>query len=233
MQVSINDIISALEDLKDPERLEFAKRSYPTAMKVIGVTVPNEKVVLKALKDQTKKHTVREKIELAKALVNTGIFECQHIAYEYLGKDKKALSELTPADIDDLDRNLDNWVSVDCFSAYLLGYAWRENIVDTEKVRSYLKAEDFWRRRVPVVATVALNQKARGGKGDAPRTLDICERVVNDHADMINKALSWAIRELAKIDKEPVVEFIEKHADSLHPRVLREVGNKLEKGTKN
>lgn len=29
---------------------------------------------------------------MAKELVNTGIFECQHIAYEYLGKDKKALS---------------------------------------------------------------------------------------------------------------------------------------------
>lgn len=40
---------------------------------------------------------------------------------------------------------------------------------------------------------------------------------------MINKTLSWTLRELAKIEKEPVIEF----------RVLREQKNKIEIGTKN
>ena len=233
MNKVIKDIIHSLEEMKDPERIKFAEKSYPTKMKVIGVIVPNEKLILKELKTQTKSFSGREKLELAKELVNADIFECQHIAFEYIGKDKKALKEITEADINDFYRNLDNWVSVDCFSAYLLGYAWREQIVTTEKVKSYFDSDDFWIRRIPIVATVSLNQKARGGTGDAKRTLEICQMAVDDHADMINKALSWSLRELAKIEKDPVIEFVQKNEDRLHPRVLREVKNKLEKGTKN
>jgi len=233
MDEIIQDIISSLEDLKDTHRIEMAKRTYPTAMKVIGVTVPNEKIILKELKKQTKPWSGREKIELAKKLVDTHIFECQHIALEYLGKDKKALKEITEQDIDELDVHMDNWVSVDCFSAYLVGYAWRENIISTQKIKSYFKSEDFWRRRIPIVATVSLNQKARGGKGDPKRTLEICRMAVDDHEDMINKALSWALRELSKVDKAPVVDFLAQYEDRLHARVKREVKRKLETGTKN
>ena len=50
---------------------------------------------------------------------------------------------------------------------------------------------------------------------------------------MINKALSWALRELAKREKELVRYFVEKYKDRMHKRVYREVTNKLEKGTKN
>lgn len=233
MKAIVGDIISTLEGFKDLNRIEFAKTSYPTAMKVIGVTAPNEKVILKELKTQTKKFTAREKIDLAKSLADTHIFECQHIAFEFLGKDKRTLMELSEKDIDDFDQNLDNWVSVDCFSAYLVGFAWRENIITTEKVKSYFNSKDFWRRRIPIVATVSLNQKARGGTGDAKRTLEICELCVEDHQDMINKALSWALRELVKIESDPVIDFIEKHEDQLHPRVLREVRHKLTTGKKN
>ncbi len=233
MSKLVKDIISSLKSLQDPDRIAFAKKSYPTNMMVLGVTVPSEKVVLKELKTFTKQFSPRDKIELAKELANTNIFECQHIAFEYLGKDKRALNELNEKDINDFEQNLDNWVSVDCFSAYLVGYAWREGIISTDKVKSYLQSDDFWVRRIAVVATVSLNQKARGGTGDANRTLEICELVVNDHEDMINKALSWALRELSKIERKPVEMFIKKHEANLHPRVLREVRHKLTVGTKN
>jgi 3-methyladenine DNA glycosylase AlkD len=128
---------------------------------------------------------------------------------------------------------MDNWVSVDCFGAYIAGYAWRENIISTDRVKAYYKSDDVWIRRIALVATVSLNQKARGGKGDSKRTLEICRLAIDDHEDMINKALSWALRELAKVDKEPVISFIDEFKYRLHPRVLREVRNKLEKGLKN
>ncbi len=233
MEQLVQEIITSLESFKDPQRLEFASKSYPTAMKVIGVTVPNEKIVLKELRNETKKFTGREKIAVAIALSDTGIFECQHIALEYLGKDKKALKELTSADLEKLNRNMDNWVSVDCYAGYLFGYAWREGVVSTESIKELYQSDNFWNRRIAIVSTVALNQKARGGLGDAKRTLEVCELAVDDHQDMITKALSWALRELAKIDAEPVADFIAKFEDRLHKRVLREVKKKLETGRKN
>lgn len=66
-------------------------------MEVLGVTVPNEKKILQKIKAELTQHSHREKIELAKALVASHIFECQHIAYEMLGKDKKPYKSLKKA----------------------------------------------------------------------------------------------------------------------------------------
>jgi 3-methyladenine DNA glycosylase AlkD len=83
------------------------------------------------------------------------------------------------------------------------------------------------------VSTVPLNNRARGGKGDAKRTLGICRLVVRDRHDMVVKALSWALRELSKRDPPAVSAFLDRHSQQLAPRVLREVKNKMRTGLKN
>jgi len=233
MENLIKDIRESLEGFVDVKRIEFAKKSYPTEMQVIGVTVPNLKIVLKELRKQTKSFETNEKLDLIKQLIDKDIFELQQIAFEYLQTEKNLYKSLTEEYIESIEKNLDNWISVDYFGAIVIGCAWRENIISTKKVKSYLKSDNFWIRRIAVVATVSLNQKARGGLGDSKRTLEICRLVVDDHEEMIVKALSWALRELAKIDKEPVHEFVIEYENRLHKKVLREVKNKLETGLKN
>jgi 3-methyladenine DNA glycosylase AlkD len=83
-----------------------------------------------------------------------------------------------------------------------------------------------------LVSTVALNNKARGGDGDPARTLAVCELLVDDREDMVVKALSWALRELAKRDANSVEGFLETFGAKLPARVLREVRNKLSTGLK-
>jgi 3-methyladenine DNA glycosylase AlkD len=50
---------------------------------------------------------------------------------------------------------------------------------------------------------------------------------------MVVKALSWALRELAKRDPSAVREFVRENEARLAPRLLREVRNKLNTGLKN
>jgi 3-methyladenine DNA glycosylase AlkD len=50
---------------------------------------------------------------------------------------------------------------------------------------------------------------------------------------MIQKAVSWALRELSKRDREAVLNFMERYQNRLASRVVREVNHKLEFGTKN
>ncbi len=57
--------------------------------------------------------------------------------------------------------------------------------------------------------------------------------LVKDRDDMVVKALSWALRELARRDPESVREFLAEHREELAPRVLREVNNKVVTGLKN
>src|SRR5262245_35020961 len=90
-----------------------------------------------------------------------------------------------------------------------------------------------WWRRAALVATVPLNNKTQGGSGDASRTLAVCRLLLADGDDMVVKALSWALRELAKREPDTVRQFLADEGDSLAPRVRREVGHKLTTGRKN
>jgi 3-methyladenine DNA glycosylase AlkD len=83
------------------------------------------------------------------------------------------------------------------------------------------------------VATVPLNNQARGGSGDTARTLAVCRLLLSDRDDMVVKAMSWALRELAKRDALAVKAFLKKERPLLAPRVIREVENKLATGLKN
>lgn len=57
--------------------------------------------------------------------------------------------------------------------------------------------------------------------------------LIADRDEMVVKALSWALRELAKREPKPVRAFLTTHKDALAARLTREVNNKLTTGLKN
>ena len=228
----IKEIIAELDENADPERLEWAKKNYATSMLLKGVTVPNIRPIVKDLNEKFKKEEAREVVDFAKQLNATRIFEAQQIAYEVLDKHKAARRSLMLEEIFELGEGIDNWVSVDCFAGYIAGPSWREGQISDEVIKGWAKSENKWWRRAAVVCTVALNQKARGGEGDPEKTLKICSLVADDQEDMVAKSLSWALRELAKRDSKPVVEFVNKNESVLPKRVVREVRRKIETGRK-
>lgn len=221
-----------LNDAIEPKRAEWAKTAYPSKLKTLGVTNPNLKIILKETLKELKKESPEKTILLVKQLIDSKIFENVQLAYEILDKHKKAFAALSKKEILEIRKGQDNWVLVDYYAGLIAGPKWRDGVLKNDVLYNWLKSENFWDRRTAVVCTVALNQKARGGNGDPKRTMDICKRIVTDKNDMVAKALSWALRELAKRETEPVVQFIDEYKDVLPKRVLREVGNKLETGRK-
>ena len=190
MDKMVEIIIALLEEKSKPGRIELSKTYYPTSMRVLGVKVPDQRGVVKWLKDEIKQWPVRGIINLSIALTETKIYEAQQVAYELIGKSKKLVSDLTKADLKALAIGLDNWASVDAYSIYLFGIKWRQGIIADKDVMKLLGSDNRWERRVAVVSTVALNQKAHGGTGDPDRTLMICEKVVDDKDDLYNILLS-------------------------------------------
>ncbi len=153
-------------------------------------------------------------------------------AYELVAHHPAALATLTAASLDRLARGLGDWCGVDTFACYLAGPAWRERRLATRHVHQWARSPDRWQRQIAVVCTVALNVRARGGRGDVPRTLAVCQRVVTDRDDMVVKALSWALRSLIPWDAVAVAGFLREHEEVLAGRVAREVGTKLRTGRK-
>jgi 3-methyladenine DNA glycosylase AlkD len=126
-----------------------------------------------------------------------------------------------------------DWASVDHFGVTVAGPAWRDGLIPDSAVHTWTKSDDRWRRRLALVSTVRLNTPARGRTGDATRTLAVCRRLIEDRDDMVVKAMSWALRELAKRDPAAVRRFMKEEGGDLAARVKREVGNKLATGLKN
>ncbi len=172
-------------------------------------------------------------IGLALGLLDRPGKEHRFLAYELVAYHRGALTALGTKELLRLGNGINSWDTVDTFACYLAGPAWREHQVPDRLIHGWAKSADRWWRRAALVSTVPLNCKARGGNGDRLRTLAVCRLLVRDRDDMVVKALSWALRELAKRDHNAVSRFLTDHQPVLAARVLREVQNKLQTGLKN
>jgi 3-methyladenine DNA glycosylase AlkD len=172
-------------------------------------------------------------LRVAQALHEAGDFAGRMLGCELIAAHRGGLHLIDGELIERLSRGLADWGSVDMFGVTLAGPAWRDGKISDRQILSWAKSEDRWRRRLSLVATVRLNTRTGGGKGDAPRTLRIARLHVADRDDMVVKAMSWALRELGQREPAEVRAFLREQGDRLAPRVRREVGNKLKTGLKN
>ena len=136
-------------------------------------------------------------------------------------------------ELQELGQGINSWWTVDAFARTLAGPAWLAGQVSDDLIFKWAHSDDRWWRRAALVSTVALNVRSHGGYGDPPRTLRICRELVKDHDDMVVKALSWALRELAVHDPHAVQTFLDRYEADLAPLVKREVKHKLKTGLKN
>ena len=174
-------------------------------------------------------HVVKE---LAMLLLELPGFEYRLVAYELIHHHADALFKLNAWELEQLGRGIGDWGAADCFAVFLSGPMWRERRIPNSLVQGWARAADRWWRRIALVSTVPLNSKARGGSGDAHRTLQICRMLEKDRDPMVVKAMSWALRELAKIDPRAARSYLAERQSVLAPRVLREVRNKIATGKK-
>lgn len=172
-------------------------------------------------------------LALANELLDEEEFVYHFIATELVHYHPPTLAALRAKDLAPLGRRVDSWYATDTFAPLVAGPAWRQGQVPDTIIRHWAKSKDRWQRRTALVCTVALNNRARGGRGDTVRTLAICQLLISDRDDMVVKAMSWALRELAKHDPQAVKCFMDENAQALAPRVKREVRNKLTTGLKN
>jgi 3-methyladenine DNA glycosylase AlkD len=226
------EIDTRLREKASPERKRVAVTYFPTAMEVIGVAVPDLRAVARDIARRLRAATAEHTLALVEAVIAAGTFEGRQLAYEVVARHPASLAALTTGHIRSLGRGNDNWASVDAFSVTIAGPAWRKGQLDDRTVLEWARSPDRWWRRTALVCTVALNQKAHGGKGDTPRTLAVCELLVVDRDEMVAKALSWALRALSVFDQPAVIEFLERHSAELPSRVRREVAAKLSTGLK-
>jgi hypothetical protein len=196
-------------------------------------TVPELRALRSALSRELRDRPARLVTEAAVRLSQMPFDGHRFVAYELVLRHPGAPERITARDLARLGRGMSRWEDVDCFAPYLSGPAWREGRVGTRVIHGWARSPDLWWRRAALVSTVPLNVRAQGGRGDAARTLGVCELLKGDREPMIVKALSWALRALAARDPAAVRAYLGANARALPALALREVRNKLETGLKN
>jgi 3-methyladenine DNA glycosylase AlkD len=154
------------------------------------------------------------------------------VAYELIRFHPGALAAVTEGQVAAFASRAQSWYAVDALGAILTGVLWLRGRLSDGLVEAWSRSDDRWLRRSALVATVGLNARASGGPGDAARTLAICRRLAPDRDDMVEKALSWALRELSRRDRPAVERFMAEMDQALPARVRREVRHKLTTGLK-
>ena len=153
-------------------------------------------------------------------------------AYEIIAGHKAAFRSLDADELEELGQGINSWWTVDSFARTLSGPAWLNGQIADDLILQWANSSNPWWRRAALISTVALNVRSKGGKGDVRRTLAVCILLVDDHEDMVAKAMSWALRELIVHDPQAVRKFLDEHNQKLSARVKREVRNKLSTGLK-
>jgi 3-methyladenine DNA glycosylase AlkD len=228
----VASIVAQLEALGTSERRAAFQRVAPSALRGLGVCVPDLRVISKALIKEHRGLPPEAVKPLAFALVAEGSFEAHQVGHELIAGHRAALASLSRDELLALGRGMDNWATADMWGEMILGVSWLRGHVDDTLIAELVASGDRWERRAALVATVALNKKARGGKGDVPRTMAVCRALAADPDGMVVKALSWALRQIVQHDPEAVHGFLAEHDAVLAGRVKREVGNKLRTGLK-
>ncbi|GAB0103308.1 DNA alkylation repair protein [Nocardia sp. JMUB6875] len=101
---------------------------------------------------------------------------------------------------------VNNWDLVDGSAEFILGPWFAERPRDL--LYEFAAADSLWERRVALLTTFAFIKQ-----GDTATTLDLCERLLSDRRDLIQKALGWMLREIGKrVDAAILTGFLDAHA---------------------
>ena len=192
---------------------------------------PSVRAVRRRYSRALQKASVDYMFDVARDLLSR--YGYRSVPYELIQAHPAAFQRLGPAELEEFGQGIDSWWAVDSFARILAGPAWRDGQVPDSLIHRWARSPDRWWRRAALVSTIAFNVRTHGGQGDVPRTLAVCRLLVDDHDDMVVKAMSWALRELVVHDPQAVEQFLQEYDDGLAARAKREVRNKLRTGLKN
>lgn len=183
--MTVDEIISELEQLADPRNLAILDRYAIKTRKSFGIRTPDVKLFAREVKK-----LVSHRHATALELWQTGIYEARAVAA--LIDDPKLV---TPGQMDAWAADFDNWATVDGTCSYLFcrtihaydkGFEWAA------------REEEFVRRAAfSLMAYLAVHDKKAADEKLAA-FFPVIEKYAFDERNFVKKAVNWALRQIGK-----------------------------------
>ena len=117
---------------------------------------------------------------------------------------------------------INDWDLVDRSAPYVVGGYLADKPRDA--LYKLARSESPWERRTAIVATYYFIRQ-----GDVEDTFKIAEILVHDPHDLVQKAVGGWVREAGKKDRQKLLGFLDKYADTMPRTILRYAIEHLEK----
>lgn len=202
-----NQLIKEFERKSDKEHAKRDQYYHKYAgYKSYGIRAPQLAAILKRFKGKFEGLSGGESFELAQQLYSSRI-EDQVLAGNYVLALHKDL--ITPQKFGWLDRMLGyfgSWSTVDDFCVDVLRPVLLKHPRQTlALLKRWNKSKNMWKRRASVVAFV----RKIGESGKFTDTvLRLCNNLIWDDEDLVQKGVGWALKDNIKGDKKKVLRYV-------------------------
>jgi 3-methyladenine DNA glycosylase AlkD len=231
---------AGLEALADPEYLAGQVTIAPGIGPVLGVRQPLLTGVSRGLRDATRDDRATTLLDVAAALLRDPLAELRWLAVDVLDRTITREPEQSWQLVRAEARQATEWITIDNL-AHVAGrgilaepYRWAE-------LEQLVYSPSRWERRLAAstVATIPFVDRTAGRTADVVRHgLAIVGDLVGDAEPYVQKALSWALRNLSLFDEAAVTELLRREAatarataDGHRAWVVRDSLEKLPAGT--
>lgn len=212
-QIAIQELSTLADSNRIPQLQRFFKTApgeYAHGDKFIGITVPNIRKIA------TKFELLP--INEIKNLIQSPIHEHRLLALIILIKQYAKCSQTAQTQHYEFYLNntqfINNWDLVDTSAPHIIG-AYLNN-KDHNKLYQLAKSSSLWERRIAIIATFYF---IRNNKFNT--SLHISKILLNDHHDLIHKAVGWMLREIGKRNLAAETQFLDQHASNMPRTMLR------------
>lgn len=220
-------VINELKGIADSEIAEHSARffksgpgEYGEGDQFLGIRVPKQRAIAKSyshislndVHDLLK--SPYHEIRLTALLI---------LVYKYQKAKKYEQREnIYQFYIDHLDK-VNNWDLVDSTAKYIVGQFLHEYNQDRSVLYTLSDSKNLWERRIAIIATFHFINK-----GDFETTLELSEKYLTDHEDLIHKATGWMLREIGKQNESVLINFLDMHYQKMPRTMLRYSIEKLD-----
>ncbi|KAF0133769.1 MAG: hypothetical protein FD145_1085 [Candidatus Saganbacteria bacterium] len=228
-RILIFKIKKLLDSKINAEYLKKVRVFIPSDKKIVGVRVPDIRLLVNEFQSKNKL-TLEECLNLIDSIVKEQVREELLFGFFLLAKYKKQIKEDIIGKVDGWINYIENWETCDQL-ATVINFLFAQNTKLLKILDKWSKSENFWRRRFVLAVCSTLNHKGNSSIHNDDSIVDevlkICQNLITDSEEMVEKALHWAIRETSKKDPEKVLQFLLKNKNKMKPRIVKESAKKL------
>jgi 3-methyladenine DNA glycosylase AlkD len=226
-----------LASLADPEYLQGQRRIAPGIGRLHGVRWPLIEAIKRGFREATRREGTAGWLEVADRLLREPELEARWFAFGLLELLVDDDTERAWQLIRRASRDAADWITVDAL-AHPVGKGVLHESYRWAELEQLVFSPSRWERRLvgSTIATMPFVDRRRGRAPEvATHGLDLIGELIGDADPEVQKALAWALRSMAGVDRDSTTAFLDLQSetaaaagDGHRAWVIRDAVGKLE-----